>query len=97
MIEEPLAGAGPAGPEPTGTAPAERTLDGLAPGEGGRIARMDAPPTVARRLMELGLVPGVEIVFVRVAPLGDPLEVAVRGLHLSLRRSEAACIFVAPR
>lgn len=75
----------------------ERPLDTLSPGEGGRIARIDAEPAITRRLMELGLVPGTEIVMVRTAPLGDPLEVDVRGLHLSLRRSEAGRIHVAPR
>jgi ferrous iron transport protein A len=75
----------------------ERPLARLAPGEGGFIARIDADPTITRRLMELGLVPGTEIEMVRTAPLGDPLEVSVRGLHLSLRRSEAGHIHVAPR
>lgn len=75
----------------------ERPLDHLAPGERGRIARIDAEPGITRRLMELGLVPGTEIEMVRTAPLGDPLEVTVRGLHLSLRRSEAGLIHVAPR
>lgn len=75
----------------------ERPLDTLSPGEGGRIARIEAEPSITRRLMELGLVPGTEIEMVRSAPLGDPLEVDVRGLHLSLRRSEAAHIHVAPR
>lgn len=47
-----------------------------------------------RRLMELGLVPGTPISVANVAPLGDPLEVAVRGSRLSLRRAEAARIRV---
>jgi ferrous iron transport protein A len=75
----------------------ERPLARLAPGEGGLISRIDADPGVARRLMELGLVPGTEVELIRRAPLGDPLEVSVRGLHLSLRRSEAGHIHVAPR
>jgi ferrous iron transport protein A len=80
-----------------GSVPLERPLDRLAPGERGVIERIDADPAIARRLMELGLVPGTEIEMVRSAPLGDPLEVAVRGLHLSLRRSEAGRIHVASR
>lgn len=80
-----------------GDAAGERPLDTLSPGEGGRIARIEAEPAITRRLMELGLVPGTEIVMVRTAPLGDPLEVDVRGLRLSLRRSEAGRIHVAPR
>lgn len=74
--------------------PRELPLDQLAPGEHGVIARCDAAPAVARRLMELGLVPGNAIELVRRAPLGDPIEISVRGLHLSLRRSEASMIHV---
>ena len=77
--------------------PAGQPLDRLAPGEGGRIAHIDAEPGIKRRLMELGLVPGTDVEMVRSAPLGDPIEVTVRGLHLSLRRSEARHIHVAAR
>lgn len=74
-----------------------RPLDQMAPGERGVIARLGGDPAIARRLMELGLVPGTPIEMVRRAPLGDPIELAVRGVHLSLRRSEAGHIHVAPR
>jgi Fe2+ transport system protein FeoA len=77
--------------------PGERTLDRFAPGEAGIIARLDGEPTIARRLMELGLVPGTLVTMVRAAPLGDPIEVAARGVRLSLRRSEALHIHVEPR
>ena len=73
-----------------------RTLDRLAPGESGTIARLEGDPAIARRLMELGLVPGTTVEMIRTAPLGDPLELTVRGVHLSLRRSEARSIHVAP-
>ena len=75
----------------------DRPFDRLRPGEHGVIARLDGDPAIARRLMELGLVPGTSIAMVRSAPLGDPIELSVRGVHLSLRRSEAAHIHVAPR
>jgi Fe2+ transport system protein FeoA len=75
----------------------ERTLDRLEPGDGGAIVRLESAPPIARRLMELGLVPGTRVEVVRRAPLGDPIEVTVRGVHLSLRRSEAAHIHVASR
>ena len=75
----------------------ERVLDELAPGEGGVIARLGGDPAIMRRLMELGLVPGTEVAVVRRAPLGDPIELSVRGLHLSLRRTEASHIHVASR
>lgn len=82
---------------PRSDAGAERALDTLQSGEGGVIAALDCEPSAARRLMELGLVPGTEIVVIRRAPLGDPLEISVRGVHLSLRRSEARRINVTPR
>jgi Fe2+ transport system protein FeoA len=47
-----------------------------------------------RRLMEMGLCPGTEVAITNVAPLGDPLEIAVRGGRLSIRRDEAAQIRV---
>ena len=75
----------------------ERALDSMASGERGVIAAIDCEPGVARRLMELGLVPGTDIEMIRRAPLGDPLEVRVRGVHLSLRRTQARRIHVAPR
>lgn len=49
-----------------------------------------------RRLMELGLVPGTRVELVRVAPLGDPVELLVRGASLSIRKAEASVIEVAP-
>lgn len=48
----------------------------------------------ARRLMELGLMPGTEVRFVKAAPLGDPIALEVDGRHLSLRREDAAQITV---
>jgi ferrous iron transport protein A len=46
------------------------------------------------RLLEMGFVPGVEVALVKRAPLGDPLELRLRGYHVSLRRAEAAAIRV---
>jgi len=70
------------------------SLDQLTAGEQGVIETVDCTPVVARRLMELGLVPGTSIELVRRAPLGDPIEIAVRGVRLSLRRAEARKIHV---
>ena len=69
-------------------------LDRLEPGARAVILRLDGDFAVTRRLMELGLVPGTAIELVRRAPLGDPIELTVRGTHLSLRRSEASLIHV---
>jgi ferrous iron transport protein A len=48
------------------------------------------------RLREMGLLPGTNVTLIRTAPLGDPLEIKVRGYHLSLRKSEAEQIRVEP-
>ncbi len=75
---------------------AARTLDQLAAGERGVIASVDCPPSIARRLMELGVLPGTAVEVIRRAPLGDPMEIALRGVRLSLRKSEARHIDVTP-
>lgn len=75
----------------------EATLDRLEPGQSGRIQRVEGDTAIARRLMELGLVPGTDVRVVRRAPFGDPIELVVRGVHLSLRRSEAGLIHVERR
>lgn len=61
----------------------------LAVGELGRVRRVIGAGDVSRRLLEMGVTPGVEIVCLGAAPLGDPLEFELRGYRLSLRRSEA--------
>jgi len=75
---------------------AETTLDRLAPGEGGVILRLLGDRGVVRRLMELGFVPGTRVAVVRHAPLGDPIELEIREVHISIRRSEAMSIHVTP-
>lgn len=59
-----------------------------------RVTRVGGDGAYRRRLLELGLVPGTPIEVVRVAPLGDPLELLVRGGSLSIRRAEAEVIDV---
>jgi ferrous iron transport protein A len=71
-------------------------LDHLLPGASAIIHGIDGDGPLVRRLMDLGLVPGTAIRYIRSAPLGDPLELVVRGTHLSLRRSEAARVHVEP-
>jgi len=70
------------------------SLSALPLGARGRIAGFDMPAERRQRLLEMGLTAGVEFELVRFAPLGDPLELKVRGYHLSLRRSDAAGIRV---
>lgn len=69
-------------------------LSQLAPGAKGRVAAFTLPPETRQRLQEMGLTPGVECTLVRIAPLGDPLEVRVRGYNLSLRKAEAHGVLV---
>jgi Fe2+ transport system protein FeoA len=59
------------------------------------VVRVEGASEVSLRLLEMGLTPGVEIALVGVAPLGDPLELEIRGYRLSLRKSEAALVEVA--
>ena len=69
-------------------------LGDLSPGDHARVGAVACAPRVRRRLLEMGLLPGTELVVVRRAPLGDPIEVRLRGYSLSLRRSEASGVEV---
>jgi Fe2+ transport system protein FeoA len=66
-----------------------RTLLELKPGELGHISKIEGPHPFVRRLVSLGITPGARIHFVRKAPLGDPLQLAVAGCHISIRAREA--------
>lgn len=68
------------------------TLNTLSVGEKARIAGFDLPEEHRSRLFEMGLTAGVQLEVVRFAPFGDPIEIKVRGYHLSLRKREAAGI-----
>ncbi|HZZ26834.1 MAG TPA: FeoA family protein [Pirellulales bacterium] len=70
------------------------TLAQLSVGARGRVVRVNQFDEVSARLMEMGLTPGVEVQVLGVAPLGDPIELALRGYRLSVRRSEAARVEV---
>ncbi|MEX1361646.1 MAG: ferrous iron transport protein A [Nannocystaceae bacterium] len=72
----------------------ETTLDTLAVGEGAEVRAVQGPGEIAVRLLEMGFVVGTRVQVVKVAPLGDPLELRIRGYHLSLRRAEAAHVRV---
>lgn len=72
----------------------EESVADLSPGSRAVVRRLEGEPAAVRRLMELGLVPGTPVELVRRAPMGDPLEVRVRGAHFSIRRCEAESIHV---
>ena len=71
-----------------------RTLASLRPGESGRVTRVGGEPDVRNRLLEMGLTHGATVRLVRVAPLGDPVELHVRGYRLSVRKHEAAGVII---
>lgn len=82
---------GPAGP---GGGP--RTAADLSPGEGAVLDRLDLPEDVARRLMEMGFVPGQRLVAARRAPSGDPRVFRVDGSEVALRKETAVRLLLRP-
>jgi Fe2+ transport system protein FeoA len=69
-----------------------RSLAEIPLGTKATITCVDGPRAFRRRLLEMGLVPGVEVRVVTIAPLGDPLRIEIRGGQWSIRRAEAAQI-----
>jgi len=73
-----------------------RKLCDLEAGARAVVRKVSGEPGLLRRLMELGFVPGTTITLVRRAPMGDPIELRLRGTHFSIRNSEAGRIDVDP-
>ena len=73
---------------------AVQSLASLKVGNNGVVSEIKVPAEERGRLLEMGLLVGTPIELVRFAPLGDPLEIKVRGYHLTLRKHEAEQIFV---
>jgi Fe2+ transport system protein FeoA len=71
-----------------------KMLNELKRGERGKIVKIGGRGSVHRRLLDMGLVSGSDIEMERVAPLGDPIEIKVKGYNLSLRKEEAGSIQV---
>ena len=69
-------------------------LTSLAVGSAATVSEIKVPPENRGRLLEMGLLVGTPVELVRFAPLGDPVEIKVRGYHLSLRKNEAEQIWV---
>lgn len=72
-----------------------RTLNEVKSGETVSVNKLEGESAVKRRLMDMGITKGTNIYVRKLAPLGDPVEVTVRGYELSLRKSEAKLIQVA--
>lgn len=71
-----------------------KTLKQAKVGETVKIVKLTGQGAVKRRIMDMGITKGVEIFIRKVAPLGDPVEVTVRGYELSLRKDDASMIEV---
>ncbi len=71
-----------------------RTLDQLTPGQSGVVHKLQGDSMIHQRIQEMGVIEGAEVEVVRLAPLGDPIEITVCGYFLSLRKSEAALITI---
>ena len=71
-----------------------RTLKEAKIGENVRVVKLHGEGAVKRRIMDMGITKGTEIFIRKVAPLGDPVEVTVRGYELSLRKADAEMIAV---
>lgn len=70
------------------------TLKDLKPGQKGRVVQIDSKGALKRRLVDMGITPGVTIMIRKVAPLGDPIEINLRGYELTIRKAEAESIYI---
>ncbi len=70
------------------------TLKDLNPGQEGTVISIGQKGPMKRRIMDMGVTPGIKVKVIKVAPLGDPIEINIRGYELSLRKAEAENIVV---
>lgn len=71
-----------------------KTLKDIKPGETVTVTKLDGDGAIKRRIMDMGITKGVSVFVRKVAPLGDPVEIRVRGYELSLRKGDADFILV---
>jgi len=71
------------------------TLTNVPIGSAAKVVAINDTSRISRRLMEMGVIPGVSLEVLKTAPFGDPIEVRVRGYNLAMRRSEADAIEIA--
>lgn len=72
----------------------ELTVRDLSRGESAVVKKVNGEGAVRRRLFDMGITPGAVITMIRTAPLGDPIEITLRGYQLSIRKKEAKSIVV---
>lgn len=73
---------------------AGKTLKELKPGEKAKVLKVSGEGFIKRRILDMGLIPGAELEMERYAPLGNPVEIKLKGYHLSLRKEEAENIII---
>lgn len=73
------------------------TLNELKPGQEGKVLSLGEKGPMKRRIMDMGVTPGAVLKVIKVAPLGDPIEVNIRGYELSLRKEEAKRIEISQK
>jgi ferrous iron transport protein A len=71
-----------------------KLLGKFKPGERGTVEKLTVLGPLRRRLLDMGITPGTEITFNKVAPLGDPIELRLRGYVLAIRKSEAEAVLM---
>ncbi len=71
-----------------------KRLSDLQPGEEALVLQILAQGPVRRRMLEMGFIRGAHVRVEKLAPLGDPMELVIKGYHLSLRRDEGDCILI---
>ena len=72
----------------------EKTLDKLNIGEFGEVKFIGGEGKVRRRMLDMGITPGTEVYLRKKAPLGDPIEITLRGYELTLRKAEACFVLI---
>ena len=72
----------------------EKYLNEMVQGESGTVKKVLAEGKIKRRLFDMGVTPGAKMTFKKVAPLGDPIEITIRGYELTLRKDEGNKVLV---
>ena len=71
-----------------------KILSELTPGEKGKVKQITGEGRLKKKLLDMGVIPGSEVEVIKVAPLGDPIDIKIKGYHLSLRKQEAKQISI---
>ncbi len=72
----------------------EKTLNLFSVGDTGVVKKVSGEGKIKRRLFDMGITPGAEVYMRKKAPLGDPIEITLRGYELTLRKTEAECVLL---